>query len=173
MHNLSEGLQAFFFEAALATYAGGTSITTIEALPGSKVYRYERGEYLYIDTYFTNGEQSGGQTMIYLDNMPAWIMQYHGWCKDDNKEILDFLKQVLKDTYQHKMFWGGRGYNQITSDEVMNYHNSWVGTFDYFYGEEKIDIPTGNPEAMGLERVDVFWHKYQGMTLLQEVQGED
>lgn len=177
MHKLSEGLQAFFFEAALATYAGGASKTTIEDLPGSKVYRYERGEYLYIDTYFTNGEQSGGQTVIFVDNgrTPAWIMSYQGWCKGDDKEVLDFLKRVLAEAYQSKVFYGGRG-NPLhgSSGGGLSYGNAVFGTFDYFYGEEKIDKEVENPLVEELpDREDVFWHRFQGMTLLQEVQSED
>ena len=64
MDELSLKLQDFFFEAASATYAGFAQKTTVADMPRSKVYRYERHEYLYIDTYFTNGEQGGGQTII-------------------------------------------------------------------------------------------------------------
>jgi hypothetical protein len=184
VHKLSVGLQDFFFEAALATYAGNASKRSIEGLPGSKVYRYEKGNYLYIDTYFTNGDQSGGQTIIYIKSftnpvevygvsvqdpcwVPAWIMQYHGWCKNDDKEVLDFLKEVLAKTYQTKSFCGGRGYPSFESiDDMLNYRNDWYGTFNQFDGEETIDKQVEDPEAMGLERTDVFWHRFQGMTLL-------
>lgn len=162
MHRLSEGLQAFFFEAALATYAGGASKTTIEGLPGSKVYRYERGEYLYIDTYFTNGEQSGGQTIIYINNVPAWLMQYHGWCKNDDKVVLDFLKHVLAKAYESRVFYGGRGspYERLLKNDLI-YGNVWSGSFNHFHGEEAIYKLTEE------RRERLFWHKFSGVTLLQ------
>lgn len=191
MHELSLKLQEFFFEAALATYAGHAPKTTIEGLPKSKVYRYKSRNYLYIDTYFTNGEQSGGQTIIYIKSftppvlihgvsvqdpcwIPAWIMQYHGWCEGDNKEVLDFLKEVLSRTYRTHTFCGGRGklFGEVNSGRCLEYANKWVGTFDHFSGEEKISKEDVPEDGTGLETRDVFWHKYQGMTLLQEVQQE-
>lgn len=192
MHELSLKLQEFFFEAALATYAGSAKKTTIEGLPRSKVYRYERKEYLYIDTYFTNGEQSGGQTVIYVKRvkfvekipgvsvpeeywLPSWIMQYHGWCEGDNKEVLDFLKEVLSRTYRTRTFCGGRGklFGEVNSARCLEYANNWTGTFDYFSGEERISKEDVPEDGTGLETRDVFWHRYQGMTLLQEVQQEN
>lgn len=180
MHELSLKLQEFFFEAALATYAGHAPKTTIEGLPKSKVYRYERDNYLYIDTYFTNGEQSGGQTVIYIKSedsptfVPAWIMQYHGWCEGDNKEVLDFLKEVLSRTYRSRTFCGGRGklFGEVNSARCLEYANNWTGTFDHFSGEERISKEDVPEDGTGLETRDVFWHRYQGMTLLQEVQQE-
>ena len=81
MNRSVERLQKFYLEAAAATYAGGVAKKeTIPDLPRSKVYRYESGDLLYIDTFFTNGEYSGGQTVIYVKGIPAWLMQYHGWC---------------------------------------------------------------------------------------------
>ncbi len=180
MHQLSLELQEFFFEAARETYAGHGTKTSIEGLPKSKVYRYEKGNFLYIDTYFTNGEQSGGQTVIYIKPegssvfVPAWIMQYHGWCENDDGEIIGLLKVVLTKAYLSRTFYGGRGKLHDKSAVVphLEYTNNWIGTFDHFSGEEKIskeDIPEG---GTGLETREVFWHRYQGMTLLQEVQQE-
>lgn len=161
-------LQEFFFEAAAATYAGSAQKTTIADMPGSKVYRYQRDEYLYIDTYFTNGDQSGGQTIIYIDRgmTPAWIMQYHGWCKEDNKQILDFLKEVLAEAYQSRIFVGGRGkFVQYSKNNSLVYMNKWTGSFANFSGQEKIDGEILENEILS-EWNGVFWHRYQGMILL-------
>ena len=181
MHELSLKLQEFFFEAALATYAGSTSKTSIEGLPCSKGYRYKRGDYLYIDTYFTNGEQSGGQTIIYLkpeespNFIPAWIMQYNGWCEGDDKKVLDFLKEALSRTYRMRTFCGGRGklFGEVSpSGECLEYANDWKGTFDDFRGVEIISKESVPESGVGHETKNVFWHRYQGRTLLQEVQQE-
>jgi len=189
MHELSLKLQEFFFEAALATYAGSAPKTSIEGLPKSKVYRYERDNYMYIDTYFTNGEQSGGQTIIYIKPegsptfVPAWIMQYHGWCKDDDPKVLAFLKEALRATYEEGVFHGGRGsvmfpfcgqVRTITNDDYLIYRND-AGrilpcAFHRFSGEERIYRSHDKHATNGWK--EVFWHRYQGMTLLPEVQQE-
>jgi hypothetical protein len=161
-------LQEFFFEAASATYAGCAQKRTIGDLPRSKVYEYHRGEYLYIDTYFTNGEQSGGQTVIYTGEsatIPAWIMQYHGWCKGDDKMVLDFLKTVLGRAYRSRAFCGGRGLAfQESEKDPLRYSNQWTGSFANFSGQEKIESETLKDEVLS-DWNNVFWHRYQGMVL--------
>lgn len=161
-------LKDFFFEAAYATYAGGGAMKgSIPDLTGSKVYRYERDDLSYIDTYFVNGQSSGGQTLIYLNNKPVWIMQYHGWCRDDNTEVLTFLKQVLAETYGDKEFCGGRGKYSI------DHWKSGDGPYVY---ENIPALPLPSEEFvnfMGHERIMtrpwkcddshvLFWHRYQG-----------
>lgn len=182
MHELSLKLQEFFFEAALATYVGHASKTTIEGLPKSKVYCYERDDYLYIDTYFTNGEQSGGQTIIYIKPegspafVPSWIMQYHGWCEGDDKNVLNFLKEVLSATYRARKFCGGRGnlFGEVDpSGCCLEYTNNWTGTFDNFSGKERIEKESLLEDGVCTKTRNVFWHRYQGITLLQEVHKED
>ena len=75
-------IREFFFDAALATYAGNAPKATIGELPGSKHYHFERDNLIYDDVYFTNGEYSGGSTVISIRAEPKpvtlWLMQYHG-----------------------------------------------------------------------------------------------
>ncbi len=162
-------LEEFFFEAARNTYAGGTKKETDPHLPKSKVYRFERGEYFYADTYFTNSEWSGGQTVIYMNGTPVWLMQYHGWCKDDDPKVLAFLKRVLLEAYQNGEFCGGRGpfrlvdENPNQEDKGLVYMN-WLQMppydqgFAYFIGRERIFQHSNHT-------VDLFWHRYQGLLL--------
>ncbi len=109
----AERLEEFFLEAAQATYAANTTADvrkgTLPGLPKSKVYQYRKGELLYVDTYFTNGDYSGGQTLIWLNDKPAWLHQYQGWCVGDDKLILAFLKRALFQSYRMGTFAGGRG----------------------------------------------------------------
>lgn len=167
MNTTVSRLQKFYLEAAAATYAGGVvEKETIPDLPRSKVYRYESGDLLYVDTFFTNGEFSGGQTIIYVDGVPAWLMQYHGWCKDDDKETLSFLKQALSAAYERGEFHGGRGLPRFESHlEGGLVYENWP------------QMPPYNPQDFtdfqGRERIwrkpdqtkDVFWHRYQGLLL--------
>lgn len=132
------------------------------------MYRYQRHEYLYIDTYFTNEEQSGGQTIIYIDHgmTPAWLMQYHGWCKNDEKLVLTFLKEVLAETYRSRKFVGGRGKTfSESSNHPLRYFNKWSGTFCDFSGQERIEIEAPKDDVSS-DWKDVFWHRYHGLMLL-------
>ena len=169
--SLVKRLQGFFFEAALATYAGGTvKKETIPDFPGSKVYRYERSDLLYIDTYFVNGQSSGGQTLIYHNHLPVWIMQYHGWCKYDDPQVLTFLKKVLTKTYKEGEFCGGRGKYSIehwTSDDGLFVYENHptlpppTDEFINFMGHESIMTRAWKPDQSHV----VFWHRYQGYLL--------
>ena len=156
--NTVDTIKAFFLEAAAKTYASGEVQKTTNAdLPGSKVYRYERNGMLYIDTFFTNGERSGGQTVIYQNGKPAWLMQYHGWCKDDNPKVLAFLKAALADAYAKPHFFGGRGIDGFEHDASpdLMYSNDPFGPFESGYGIEKIYCRSEK----------IFWHKYQHFML--------
>ncbi|MGB7957701.1 MAG: hypothetical protein WCF77_02560 [Minisyncoccia bacterium] len=179
-------IQDFFFDASLATYAGDTPKTTIPDLPGSKHYHFERGDLIYDDVYFTNGESSGGSTVICLRAEPKprtlWLMQYQGWCEGDNPEVLAFLKDALRYAYEHRSFCGGRGErrypvtstrHKISGGITLEYfnegneadgpiHSLGQSPFHKFSGEECITrLPTrlGGPNK-------IFWHRYQGLLLI-------
>lgn len=173
-------LQAFFLKAAAQTYAGKGKKRFIDSLPAAKVYRFEKDGLLYIDTYFTNGEFSGGQTIIYRRETwsvyrPLWIMQYNGWCRYDAKDTLAFLKAALAEAYLNGEFYGGRGpaeyvqnkYEAEDQDKLLvyrNHPNPYHVDFDYFEGRERI---FRHPD----HTTDLFWHRYQGMMLQTEPGG--
>jgi len=178
MYPTIEVIQEFFFEAALATYAGGAKKGTITDFSCSNAYRYQRGDFYYVKTYFTNGEWSGGQTLIYFQGAPIWIMQCQGWCKNDDPGIVAFLKEVLRVAYERKQFFGGRGSNSISyrdsslptnperrelfyTNEAYGGSNE-IGPFKKFIGHERIEGFTPS-----LENEMFFWHRYQGMLLIE------
>lgn len=155
-----ERLKKFFFEAALVTYASGIKA---EKQPGGyRSYSYRKGTLKYIDRYNIGGQSSFGQTVISDRNDAVWVMQYHGWCKNDSREVLSFLKQALITAYQEKQFNGGRGPSLFHSEGAeMTYYNrskSQSGThFTRFTGYEHI-VNFNHQEI-------VFWHHYQGYLL--------
>lgn len=158
-------LENFFLEAAAATYAGGADKSTIADLPNSKAYRYQRDSLLYTDTYWTNGEYSGGKTVIYANEIPVWMMDYDGWCQNDDKKVLAFLKRALSSTYTTNRFICGRGpytffeYAQGQAEGLV-YTNNPDPTdcnFDFFTGWDMIFRTS--------ERVKLYWHRYKGIAL--------
>lgn len=163
-------LEEFFLEAAVQTYAGGAKKSTIAELPKSKVYRYERGDLLYLDMYWTNGEFSGGKTIIYANNVPAWMMDYDGWCKDDDKRVTSFLKQALSTTYTAGQFVAGRGpteYFETEKDKeglvYRNHYDPYHWNFTYFQGRERIF-------RWPAHTTNLFWHRYKGLLLFGDVE---
>lgn len=157
-------LQDFFLEAAAETYAGnGSTKGTIPDIPGSRRYWYQKGKLVYLDVYVINGEYSGGQTLLYVSGVPAWLMQYQGWCQEDNKEVLDFLKKALLDSYMAKEFRGGRGPQQFEDDQkdgvfYQNNPKRFEDDFELFRGRERI-------APKNRHGLDLFWHNYQGQLL--------
>lgn len=159
-------LEKFFLESAANTYAGKGVKSTIPELPGSKVYRVVEDDLLYVDKYQTNGEWSGGETLIYQGGVNVWRMSYQGFCKDDDREVLHFLKVILGGTYKSSVFYGGRGFPQIWQKGEKhpglyyeNYPNPYHRDFSYFSGREHIKRWPNHIDQ-------VFWHEYQGLLLV-------
>lgn len=164
-------LQEFFFEAASATFASGLEPIDLEL--GQKYYQYERDELVYTDEFFTNGEYSAGQTRIYLGESAVWVMQYQGWCKDNDPEVIAFLQRALMEAYSQKKFRLGRGpqdYREADPFSVMgrqskpltygNYSEPSMteAGFEFFQGHEVIF-------RYWEEQLTLFRHRFQGMLL--------
>ncbi len=147
-------LKGFFFEAALATYAGdGEKIPDEEIAPGFKGHRFVRGEYVYVDKYAVNGIQSFGQTVIWLDEMPVWFMQYHGFCHD--KRASELVKKAMREAYMQRQFIGGRGIKHLRVDD-LGYGNSGSNLIEKFNGVDWVTHYVDDKEFM------TFWHDYGG-----------
>jgi hypothetical protein len=162
-------LQAFYFEAALVTYAGNSPKSTIPDLPGSHVYSYPRGRFLYVDQYYTCDDRSSGITFIYVDDQPVWTMSYEG---QGSPTANIFLKIALTHAYQQGLFRGGRGPeefwqtkpNQTKEDAgTLLYRNdlhAGHGRFDHFSGRDSIiRMPS---------REEIYWHEYRGLIMAHE-----
>jgi len=100
----------FFLETSSKTYAANARKATIAELPKSKVLTYAKDPFLYVDCYFASEEaRSGGQTVIWHDGIPIWMMQYHGVWEKHDERINPFLKRALLAAYNVSLFHGGRG----------------------------------------------------------------
>ncbi|MBI2624249.1 hypothetical protein HYW67_02015 [Candidatus Parcubacteria bacterium] len=155
----------FFFEAGMETYAGDIVMAkrTIVELPGSRVLRYKRPPFLYMDCYFSVGEKSFGQTGIWHEAFPAgpvWGMQYSGWCRD--KWAIPFLKRALRYAYENRIFLGGRGPLEfIPEGESLAYQNLLRpgSGFTDFAGSENIFEREVSARTL-------FYHAFNGLALV-------
>jgi len=173
-----ERLRRLYFKAALETYASGKEAGRFPDRPWVKRFTYRgEGEFsglLYVDEYTTNGEWSGGSTMIVLDDDPThplWLMQYHGWCQNDDPQVLTFLKEILTTAYRESEFYGGRGrYGRTVSDDgalLYENHPTLLPTseeFVDFMGHERI---RAHGRVWQPEFTMLFWHRYQGLLLCE------
>lgn len=169
-------LQEFYLEAALQTYAGKGKKTTILDLPGAKVYTWEKGDLRYLDSYYTNHEHSGGQTIISENEKPVWLMQYHGWCQSDDPEVLEFLKRALTAAYSQQIFFGGRGpqeYREVDELDLSTKANLTESPHPLIYQNARHPSHTSFADFRGREYIfrwpyhtdHIFWHEYTGMLM--------
>lgn len=103
--------------------------------------------------------------MIFFDGSPVWIMQYQGWCKDDDPRVLAFLKEALCTAYNRREFHGGRGVPRMEGSYASVVYENWSQKLPYY--------PQDFTDFQGRERIwrepdpttDIFWHRYQGYLL--------
>lgn len=164
----TEKIKAFFLEASARTYAGGGQKYMLSDLPGSKVLRFSKDlggrDFLYVDCYFSSGRRSFGQTVICVNNIPVWGMQYHGFWEGEDERVIPFLRRTLMAAYGDGLFCGGRGpetYQEETSGLIYrNYrlrHDGW--DFTNFEGSEEI-YDRNSQVTKSLLR-----HEYNGLLL--------
>ena len=139
--------KACFFEAMLAGYASGVEKGAIPEMPGSKAIEWtndRNGNWRVLDTYIVTpfSAYSGGTTLIWLNDIPVWMMQYLGHYP---KEAIPCLRAALRTAYEAEEFFGGRG-PEIFTHKGYTYVNN-VRVNDFFMdarGEEMIFGPDGS-----------------------------
>jgi len=155
-------LQEFFLEMAAETYASGEKAARTPGRSWERTFERSRGELTYIDRFIVNGEYSGGETRIIEADAPVWMMHYGGKCKNDDSELLAFLKDVLSGAYRRGKFYGGRGIDQVATQIRGSRHwygNQYEGGFQKCAGYEYI----ATVENADIKKV--FWHKYHCLLL--------
>ncbi len=164
-----------FFEGALAGYAGGGKYELSQDILGGKVFSFPTGKLVYIDTFVSNGPQSGGMTVISLHiptvhlsrngllYLPLWMMQYEGEELTGDKAAIELVKAALRETYKKHLFFGGRGlptFLSKTASRMCYYNNVDDNTtaFSRFSGREAVvQSPPGD---------ELFYHNYSGKLLV-------
>ena len=121
----------FRLESNRNTYAGFMNETDSTRLD-SHDFRYEKGSYVYHDTY-VGGEQFAGEEAIWKNGKSVYAMNYLGRVLSDSFSG-NFLKEVLRNA-DHNMPYRGPEYYQ--SGEYL-YKCKVSGDFSWFQGYEEI-----------------------------------
>ena len=121
----------FRLEANKNTYAGFMNETDSTRLD-SHDFQYEKGSYVYHDTY-VGGEQFAGEEAIWKNGKSVYAMNYLGRVLS-NSFSGNFLKEVLRNA-DHNMPYRGLEYYQ--SGEYL-YKCKVSGDFSWFQGYEEI-----------------------------------
>ena len=126
-----DALIDFRLEANVNTYAAFMNESEATR-PSSHDYRYERGGYLYHDTY-VGGERFAGEEAIWKNGEPVYAMNYMGRVLGDGFSG-NFLKEALRAADRRMPYRGPEVYQ---SGEYL-YRCRVTGDFVWFQGYEEI-----------------------------------
>ncbi|HWS30883.1 MAG TPA: DUF5680 domain-containing protein [Clostridia bacterium] len=87
-----ERLKEFLCEAKKRTYAA-SGPQNAPSRPNSHDFLYERGEFIYIDTYL-GGERFAGEEAVWENGAPVWVMNYAGRVLEERFSV-KFLCEAL------------------------------------------------------------------------------
>ena len=131
VHTDIDELIAFRLEANVNTYAA--FMNEVDATrPASHDFRYERGKYLYHDTYI-GGETFAGEEAIWKDGLALYAMNYMGRVLADGFSG-NFLKEALRAADKQMPY---RGPELYQSGEYT-YRCKVTGNCTWFQGYEEI-----------------------------------
>lgn len=137
-HNHIDEIIRFRLEANVNTYAAFMNETDSTRLD-SHDYRYEKGEYVYHDTY-VGGEQFAGEEAVWRSGKAVYAMNYMGRVLGDNFSG-NFLKEALRNA-DFKMPYRGPEYYQAGEYtykcKVSGDINWFQGHEEIYWGEEKV-----------------------------------
>ena len=124
-------LRAFLVRAKTHTYVTGDNASA-PSKTHSKDFRYCEGDYTYMDTYLGSIWFAGEET-VWVSEVPVYAMNYYGQILSEEFRI-EFLKEALSLVTCEMPFRGPEYYR----NGDFAYHCQVHGTFDCFYGEERI-----------------------------------
>lgn len=121
----------FLIAAKKSTYAG-KGAESQPSRPNSHDLQYEKGDFLYIDTYL-GGECFAGEEAVWKCGLPIWSMNYVGRVLSDNFSG-DFLKEALLHVTEDMPYRGPAEY----SSKGYVYICECAGSFEWYNGNEEI-----------------------------------
>ncbi|EZP76984.1 hypothetical protein H839_10318 [Parageobacillus genomosp. 1] len=132
----------FLVEAKKRTYASETNNASVRPLwNGAKQLEYQKGDYLYRDIYF-GSVFFAGQEVVEEKERPVWSMVYSGGIvipslpREQVASVYAFLRKALRLVDMQAPYRGPRQWQ----DGPYTYQNDYEGTWERFYGEERILI---------------------------------
>ncbi len=131
-----EELIAFRLEAGNNTYAGVANECGSTRLD-SHDYHYEKGNYVYHDTY-VGGQQFAGEEAIWKDGSAVYAMNYMGRVLDERFSG-NFLKEALRAATLEYPYRGPQFYQ--SGD--YTYASKVTGDIQWFQGIEEISYGNG------------------------------
>ncbi len=131
VQNDMDEIIGFRLEANVNTYAAFMNETDSTRLD-SHDFRYEKGEYVYHDTY-VGGEQFAGEEAVWKKGKAVYAMNYMGRVLDD-KFSGNFLKEALRNA-DYKMPYRGPEYYRTGE---YTYKCKVSGNVKWFQGHEEI-----------------------------------
>lgn len=126
-----ESLIAFRLEATRNTYAADGAQCSSSRI-NSHDYSYEKGEYLYYDTWL-GGEKFSGEEAVWKNQQPVYVMNYVGRILDQRFSG-NFLKEALRAATIDMPYRGPASYQ---SGEYL-YQTKVLGDIEWFQGYEEI-----------------------------------
>lgn len=131
-------LRTFLKEAHMNTFANAGAKKSEPLRPASKDYHFEKGGFVYHDTYF-GGTHFMGEEIIYKDGCSIWGMNYYGTPASDDiaeSDIDAMLRPALMQEPWDEL--PVRGPHEFVEGS-REYHFDLVrGDFNNFLAEERI-----------------------------------
>lgn len=154
----------FFFEAMLkGGYLSGAKPTPVLDMPRYKEFTWYRvtdqGTLRMQDRFCTRPDSrySAGLTTIWLSDLPLFFMSYGGFYEE---EAIPLLKEALREVYETKRFYGGRGFPAKFGEGHLEYRN----ISDYTVGNSRF---RGREEITNLDTDQLLgYHEYMGLFLV-------
>ncbi|MBD3319269.1 hypothetical protein GF342_05160 [Candidatus Woesearchaeota archaeon] len=128
-----------FLDEALEHGYGSEQAKTTER-NGFKSITYQKGEWLYNDSY-TGFFRSYGSETIFFKGQPVWVSQYGGGMTEEFQEeafakrTFQFLKEAFRQAHDGNFQF--RGPPRYVRDD-WEYHMQWRGSAASFTGSEHI-----------------------------------
>lgn len=153
-------IRAFFFRGMLAGWVGDGKYTASHDMLGFKRFWHREGDLVLLDEYSSveGSNTSSGRTVIWNGKTPVWSMTYRGIYPES---VIQFLKEVLRETYKRGMFCGGRGWQPHTGPDFVYINNVEASDFGNFFGKEVIHSASEKDGCPVLG-----YHRYEGGMLI-------
>jgi hypothetical protein len=181
-----ESLFIFYNRMAADCYASGIGPSLSTDLPISKRFDRSEGKFGYYDQWHTgrNGglSSSGGHTILTVDLVPVWMLQYWGWHDKSDSGVLEALREALLEGYTTGESRGGRGPGLFTTpggeycyqNEIM--YGGGLVLPEHFETEPRIkhgklnfsgfeQIFRKETEKSAIPAYEVFHHDFVGFAL--------